>query len=117
MAPLKNMKDTRVVYKVENVSYGVMMGASLSDGSHITFASNKLTNATRLDERNLCHCLYLNLFSSSITELKTEHLGSLRILIILNTKIRMLDTIPFLNLEWLNASYTPITELQTQSFG
>ena len=69
VAPLKNTHDTRNVYNVENVSYGAVMGVDLSDGRHIGFKGNKLTTDTRLDERNLCFCLYLNLFNSSITEL------------------------------------------------
>ena len=69
----------------------------------------------RLDERNLGLCIYLNLYSSSIEVLTTKWLSALRVLILRYSKIKVIDTIPLVSLEYLNASCTSITELSTVS--
>ena len=49
--------------------------------------------------------------------LTTKWLSALRVLILDNSKINALDTIPLVNLEYLSASKTVITELSTVSLG
>ena len=59
------------MYKQQKVSYGTAYTAELLDGTKIVFDANKLTTATKLDERNLKKCVYLNLVEASITSLDT----------------------------------------------
>ena len=55
------------MYKNDTVSYGNAYVATMADGTEIRFVANKVVGPTRLDERNLTHCKYLNLDGSSIT--------------------------------------------------
>ena len=55
----KGAFDTYDMYKVENVSYGLGKEFTLTDGSTITFVSNTLVTAIKIDERNLVYCKYL----------------------------------------------------------
>ena len=59
--------DTQDMYKQQKVSYGTAYKAPLSDGTKIQFEANRLTTATRIDERNLKECIYLHQNRSSIT--------------------------------------------------
>ena len=75
------MHSTQDKYKHENVSYGTAWTAELVDGTEIEFSENCLETATKIDERNLEHCLYLQLANSSITELDTKFLCNVRVLV------------------------------------
>ena len=58
--------DTSGDYKKETVSYGSGYSNSLADGTKYSFAEKKLKNVTRIEERNLIHCYFLNLDESSV---------------------------------------------------
>ena len=75
---------------------------SLPYGTEIKFSDNKLTTATKIDERNLKHCLYLNLYESTITSLVTEHISGLLVLILYRCKINTLNALPLTCLIYLD---------------
>ena len=68
---------------MENVSFGVDWSSFwgdivLDDGSCVEFIHNKLKNATRIDERNLIHCKYLNLCGAvCLEDIDLHYLGNL----------------------------------------
>ena len=119
--PLKStghILDTQNVYKKQKISYGFWYKGQdlyLSDGTQITFDSNKLHIASRFDERNLVFCKQLNLQNSSITSVDTTYLSSLCVLILYRTRIDALSTSPLMNLQYLNISETMIQEIDTES--
>ena len=105
------------MYKQWKVSYGDGSTAYLVDSTEIQFARNTLTTATSVDERNLKHCLYLNLRESSIEKLDTTHLTGLLVLILQNSKISELCTKPLVNLIYLSIIGAKISELETKPLG
>lgn len=107
-------KDTQDMYKVNTVSYGCSNFCS-ANNMKIKFSANKLINTSKIDERNLIFCLYLNFYCASITSLETTYLGNLRVLILYSSKIEELITAPLVNLEYLDISETNIFELNTQT--
>ena len=90
---------------------------SLANNTEIEFSDNRLTTATKIDGRNLKHCLYINLSYSTITSFETEHISGLLVLISDNCKINTLNALPLTRLIYLDISYTDISEILTESFG
>ena len=78
------MHDTSNMYKTEKVNYGhnACGTINLTDGTSVSFSSSALKNVSRIDERNLVFCKYLDLGNSTITHLDTAYLTSLRILVL-----------------------------------
>ena len=99
------------------MSYGCGDTAYFADNTEIEFSDNKLTTATKIDGRNLKHCLYLNLFRSTITSIDTEHISGLLVLILGGCNISSLNTLPFTCLVYLDISGTYIKEILTESLG
>ena len=117
MSPSADVHDTQDKYKLENVSYGWGYTTKLAYRTEIEFASNRLTTATRIDERNLKYSLYLNLYHASITELNTSHLSALLVLNLDWCKIKILDTSNLVNIVYLQIQKTPIKNLNTHPLG
>ena len=105
------------MYKIEKVSYGYSCSVKLYDGSDVVFDDNVLRNFTRIDERNLKFCLYLNLRFASITSLDTTWFGELRVLILWNVKINSINSKPLINVVFLHLSGTNISILDTSFLG
>ena len=84
--------DTQKQYKSVSVSFGVAWSRTLKDGTIVHFIDNILPSSSRIDERNLVFCIFLNVAHSSITLLDTTYLSNLRVLILFETRIRQLDT-------------------------
>ena len=114
--PMKSLDvsvfDTRADYNVKIVNHGSKIGKnrykSLTDGTNISVAENRLKRFAGLDERNLINCQQLNLDDSSLTSLCTTYLSNLRVLSLYNTKIRSLQTCNLRNIEFLDIGYTLI---------
>ena len=68
----------------------------------------KIVRTSRIDERNLEQCLYLNLMNSSINRINTTYLYNVIVLVLCYTGICSLDTIPLVNLLYLNIAKTNI---------
>ena len=105
------------MYKVQKVSYGFRVSPELQDGSKIKFDNNNIVRSTRIDERNLKFCLYLNLRDASITSLDTTWLGALRVLILWDVKIDSINTKFLINVEYLDLGFTNISILDTSFLG
>ena len=90
------------------------MASSFQD---IKFEENRLYKYTSVDERNLMHCVYLSLTFTSVLSLNTIYLKQLRVLVLFKSKIADLDTTNLILLEYLSASETKLTYLDTRSLG
>ena len=75
------VEDTYCKYKLDTVSYKFDYREFEEDrylrGCNSKFVYPRLTNAKKIDERNLVFCRELDLSSSTVTELDTAWLGSL----------------------------------------
>ena len=87
------------------------------DCFEIQFDYNVLETATRIDERNLKFCIYLNLCNASIISMDTIWLGALRVLILFGVKINSINTKALINAEYLDLGYTNISIIDTSSLG
>ena len=79
------------LYSVENVSLGydyssIWGNIIAGDGTIVYFANNHI-QVSRIDERNLTLCKYLNLCCSAISYINVNYLRSLRVFIIWGSKI------------------------------
>ena len=81
------------MYKLENVSCGDDTTATLPNGASITFEKVTLTLVTRLDERNLLYCKYLNLHSAPIISLNPSYLRNLELLVLLFSSITKVNLV------------------------
>ena len=105
--------DTQSKYRDAKVSYGDGVTLTLLDNIKLSFGYDKLINSSRIDERNLGLCKYLNLDESSVLQIDTQNLGGLLLLRFCNTKISVLNALPLINLEYLDFSYTDVSMIDT----
>ena len=95
------------------MSFGTDFIATLANGTTIQFFEYRLITIIKIDERNLTKCLYLNLQEALIMNLDTVHFGALRVLMLAYCKIHILNTIPLVNLQFLQIQSTNIKYLFT----
>ena len=81
----------------------------------IDLKDNCLSKDERIDERNLIKCVELNLCHSSLSDLNTVYLTELRVLILMCSRIRSLNTYPLVNIIWLDAADTRLEILDTSN--
>ena len=82
--------STKQFINLCRASFGVKMSVEVEDET-IYFAENLVTNYTRLNERNLVYCKYINLRHSSISSVELEFLLSLQYIDIAFSAIRSID--------------------------
>ena len=63
---------------------------AINEGVDLVFSVGVLVTFSRIDERNLKKCKYLNLTGSSVTNLETMYFVNLIVLILANTGISTL---------------------------
>ena len=108
-----NTLDTQHLYRTELVSLGSRYLVTLSDSTLVDFSDNNDKYVNSLDERNLLFCKYLSIYSSRIAHVHTELLANLRVLVIRQTPVKVLNTTELVLLEHLNAGETGLSELLT----
>ena len=108
-----NTLDTQHLYRTELVSLGSRYLVTLSDSTLVDFSDNNHKYVNSLDERNLLFCKYLSIYSSRIAHVHTELLANLRVLVIRQTPVKILNTTELVLLEHLNAGETGLSELLT----
>ena len=57
-----------------------------------------IVRASRIDERNLSYCQFLNLMNSSVNRIDTSYLYNVKVLVLCFTSVCSLETIPLINL-------------------